>query len=345
MVRRLTSFVRALKGACLLAATLACSSSPDPVEPGPAATAAPAPAAASAPPAAAASAEPPPASAPEVAIPVEAAAGVGPVHSIAFGEKKRAAMGASGIWLDAGSGWAAMPPIGVDTTRSRIFFGRDDQPRVVGAAGDTFVYMRFRLGVWKKGDEEIAGLAANPRAPLYAVLGHADPEVVCKRGGDCIIKRRSGWTIFKAPQTTGLPLVELCGEQPWAFDGAVIWKVVNSGFTPFGSAPTFTKADGLWAVGDSDIWVVEAGASKVHHWDGKAWQAGPSPIRGPRSVWASGARDVWIAGAGGAAHYDGERWSRVAGVRENMVTVNGRSKDEVWVGGEAGLFRLGRAPQ
>jgi len=249
-------------------------------------------------------------------------------------------MGATGVWLDAGAGWSAMPPIGVDTTGSRIFFGRDDQPRVVGANGDTFVYMRFRLGVWKKGDEEIAGLAANPRSPLYAVLGHADPEVVCKRGGGCIIKRRSGWTLFEAPQTTGIPQVELCGEQPWAFDGPVIWKVVNAGFTPHGSAPSFAKADGLWALGDSDIWVVEASANKVHHWDGKAWQAAPSPIRGPRSVWASGPRDVWIAGAGGAGHYDGERWRRVTGVREGMVTVNGRSKDEVWLGGEAGLFRL-----
>jgi hypothetical protein len=276
--------------------------------------------------------------APEVSIPFERVV-EGSVHSIGFGEKKKAALGAGVAWLEQGGSWAPMPKPPGDTSGSRIFFGRDDQPRVMGFAGEAFVYLRFKNGAWKVGDEEIAGLAVAPRSPLYGVLGHADPEVVCKMGANCIIKRRSGWKLYDPPAMTGVPEVELCGSQPWAFEGKQIWKVTDTGFVPHPSTPTFAKADGLWAVAENDIWVVERSPAGVHHFDGSKWESARAPIDGPRAIWASGPNDVWIAGDGGAARFDGKVWSAIQGLPKNMVTVNGASPTEIWLGGEGGLYR------
>ncbi len=276
--------------------------------------------------------------APTVSIPFERVV-EGAVHSIGFGEKKKAALGAGVAWLEQGGKWAPMPKPPGDTSGSRIFFGRDDQPRIMGAAGDAFVYLRFKNGAWKVGEEEIAGLAVAPKSPLYGVLGHADPEVVCKMGANCIIKRRSGWKLYDPPAMTAIPEVELCGTQPWAFEGKQIWKVTDTAFQPLAAAPTFTKAEGLWAVAENDIWVVERSPAGVHHFDGSKWSSARAPIDGPRAVWASGPSDVWIAGDGGAARFDGKAWSVVSDLPKNLVTVNGTSPTEIWLGGEGGLFR------
>ncbi|NUO48576.1 MAG: hypothetical protein HOV80_06940 [Polyangiaceae bacterium] len=274
-----------------------------------------------------------------MSIPFERVLGEGAVHSIGFGEKKKAALGAGVAWLEQAGKWAPMPKPPGDTSGSRIFFGRDDQPRVMGAAGDAFVYLRFKNGAWKVGEEEIAGLAVAPKSPLYGVLGHADPEVVCKMGAGCIIKRRSGWKLYDPPAMTAIPEVELCGAQPWAFEGKQVWKVADTGFQPHAPTPTFTKADGLWAVADNDIWVVERSPAGVHHFDGSKWTSARAPIDGPRAIWASGPNDVWIAGDGGAARFDGKAWSAISDVPKKLVTVNGVSASEIWLGGEDGLYR------
>ncbi|MBL9027800.1 MAG: hypothetical protein JNL21_36755 [Myxococcales bacterium] len=287
-------------------------------------------------PAASATAAP---AAPSITVPFEAAIADVPVHSIAFGEKRMAALAGGVAWIEEGAGWEKMPALPADTSASRVFFGRDDRPRIMGSAGGEYVYLRFKNGAWKRGDEEIANLASKPRAPLYGVLGHADPEVVCKLGGGCILKRRSGWTLFEPPALADPPRVELCGAEPWGFGGREVWKITNGGFVPLKATPTFERADGLWAVTENDVWVVERGADAIHHFDGARWSRAPSAIDGPRSVWASSAKDVWVVGDGGAALFDGASWRRVEGAPSRALTVFGRSAGDVWIGAERGLFR------
>lgn len=274
----------------------------------------------------------------EVSIPFERVL-EGGVHSIGFGEKRKAALGYAAAWIEEGGKWTAMPKPPADTSGSRIFFGRDDQPRIMGGANEELVYLRFKNGAWKRGDEEIAGLASAPKLPLYGVIGHADPEVVCKMNGGCIVKRRSGWKLFESPAHSTLPWVELCGAQPWAAEDAEVWKVTDTGFVPFAANPTFNKAQALWAIADDDIWVVQRAPASIHHFDGSKWQASPSPVGGPRAVWASGKGDVWIAGDGGAARFDGQAWSKIGGLPKGLLTVTGQSASDVWIGGEAGLYR------
>lgn len=265
----------------------------------------------------------------------------GAVHSIAFGKPPKVAAIGVDVWLDAGNGLVKIAKPPVDAAHVRIFFGRDDQPRLMGAVktdtGRESVYFRWRGGAWKRAGDELGGLGTGPKAPLFGVLGHADPEVVCKVSAGCTVKRLSGWTSIEG--LPGEPFVELCGATPWAYEGQRVWSLAAKGWASNQAKPTFEKADGLWAVQERDVWVAERGPSKIHHFDGEKWSQQPSPIRGPRSVWASSASDVWIVGDGGAAHYNGGQWRRVKGAPERLEIVVGRSAGDVWMGGSPGLYR------
>jgi hypothetical protein len=259
-----------------------------------------------------------------------------PVHSLALGGKgmRFAALGAD-AWLDK----KKLPAPASQTEGIQIYFGRDDQPRLMGFQGTDSVYLRWRGGGWQRGAAEIGKLGAGTRAPLFGVLGYDDPEVVCKVGEQCIIKRLTGWTTVDAPK--GRPEVVLASKRAWAFEGASILQLDKDkeGFRPLAEKTTFTRASGLWAASATDIWVSEASADALHRFDGKEWKREASPVAGPHALWATGPNDIWLAGDGGAAHFDGKSWSRVKGASDAVSEVTGRSADEVWLAGKSGVWR------
>lgn len=262
-----------------------------------------------------------------------------PVHSLALGKGNRFAALGSDAWLDDGKGKKKLPSPASQTEGIQIYFGRDDQPRLMGYQGSDSVYLRWRGGAWQRGAMEIGKLGSGTKAPLFGVLGYDDPEVVCKVGEQCIFKRLTGWTTVDAPK--GKPSVVLASKQAWAFEGATILVLEKDkeGFRAIAPKTTFTKATGLWASSATDIWVSEADSNTVHHFDGKEWKRDASPVTGPRGLWATGANDIWLAGDGGAAHFDGKTWGRVKGATEAVSEVTGRSADEVWLGGKSGVWR------
>lgn len=265
-----------------------------------------------------------------------------PVHSLALGMKGRVAALGTDAWLDEGKGLVKLPRPPAATPDVQIYFGRDDQPRLMGYFPTPHerqgVYARWRKGAWERGASEIGKLGSVPMAPLFGVLGYDDPEVVCAPDKLCIVKRRTGWTMLSPPP--GQPRVELCNGVAWAYDRAGVHRLHDKdGWRALDVKPTFSRAAHLWAIGDGDIWLAETEPSLVHHFDGEAWSAHTSPVAGPRVLWATSASDVWLAGDGGAAHYDGEIWSRVEGAPEKVRVVTGRSASEVWLGGESGIWR------
>jgi hypothetical protein len=64
----------------------------------------------------------------------------------------------------------------------------------------------------------------------------------------------------------------------------------------------------------------------------------PSPVGSASSFWGTGPNSVWVVGSTGAAHFDGQRFQKVA-LAGPLRIVRGRSDAELWFGGEAGLFR------
>jgi hypothetical protein len=171
---------------------------------------------------------------------------------------------------------------------------------------------------------------------LYGLLGHADPEVVCKPSVMCIIKRRSGWTMF-TPGADRPKHVLLSEGVGWSVYDRRVERLHDDGWKPVGDPAPFTQAWGVVSAQPA-LWVSDPQQNALFRHDPTGWTRIPSPIAGPRGMWATGPKDIWLAGQGGAAHYDGTRWSRVEGVKGPLVTVTGRDASEVWLAGESGVW-------
>jgi len=218
-----------------------------------------------------------------------------------------------------------------------IFFGRDNEPRIMGTRrtekGEQAVYLRHLSNGWRDGREEIGRLAAPAAGGLWGVLGTADPELVCRAGAICIIKRNSGWT--SVPAGSAQRLVTLQDGQLWGLDAGGIWSIDAHGWSLAIPAPTWSEPRAFWAT-RGDAWVATV-AELFHYRDGK-WQSVPSPVGVAASFWGNRPDSVWLVGSAGAAHFDGQRFQSVA-IAGPVRVVRGRSDAELWFGTEAGLFR------
>lgn len=267
-----------------------------------------------------------------------------PVTSLALGEPKVAALGAD-PWIFEGGAWKkiALPdrvrPATGERDDGRIFFGRDDKPRIMGvrhrAAGPSQLYLRFRNGRWAEERGEIAKLRDAPVQAMFGVLGHADPEVVCKVTDDCIIKRRTGWKMIRAGAASFR--VELHGGVAWALlPDAVARLDDDRAWKRFAPPAGVTEPSGVWARGD-ELWIADAKAGVLHHLRAGAWTTEPTPAPSPRGMWGDAANDLWLATATGLCHFDGTRWSLVDGPTGALSEVYGRG-GEVWAAGDAGVW-------
>ncbi len=218
-----------------------------------------------------------------------------PIHSVAFAPSGRVAALGAEVWLGEPGALKQLPAPGPTLTDVHVYFGRDDQPRLMGSDGEQSVYYRWRGGRWQRAASEIGRLGGGKAAPLFGVLGNDDPEVVCKVGDACIIKRRSGWQTIDPPE--GRPSVTLQRGTAWALYPASLLRLDKGGFRAFGAALPFSHATGTSATSDSDVWVVEGDA--VHRFDGNSWTRTVAPVAGLAGVWAAGPSDVWVVGCGG----------------------------------------------
>lgn len=268
------------------------------------------------------------------------------VHSLALGKGARVAALGKDAWLDDGKGLKRLPPPPSPTSDTQIYFGRDDQPRLMGFHPTPHervgVYARWRKGAWERGASEIGKLGTPPMVALFGVLGYDDPEVVCAVDTLCIIKRKTGWTMLPPPP--GIARVELSSGTAWATAGAGVWRLEAKAWRALEAKPTFANATHVWSSSERDLWLAERDADELHHWDGTGWTAFDSPVEKPRALWAASASDVWLAAEGGVAHWDGKLWSRVETPASDLRSVTGRSASEVWLAGASGVWR-GTSPQ
>jgi|GEM_PF-4199448 len=97
----------------------------------------------------------------------------------------------------------------------------------------------------------------------------------------------------------------------------------------------------IGGTGDDDLWFVNPG-EVAYHYDGKAFTPTSVPQSIETGVVARTRTDAWSRN--GLMHWDGKRWSLVAGAPTAAGIVL-RGADEVWVGNKNGLFRGKPAPQ
>lgn len=218
-----------------------------------------------------------------------------------------------------------------------IFFGRDYRVRIAGSArtqkGDEVRYYRSLPSGIKSALDEI-GPIGKPGSPgIVALLGTADPEIVCRVGESCLIKRISGWAKASAPP--GLTRVGLSLGTGWAIAGTSFYTL-GKDWQALPAAGPWRKADDAFVRG-AEACVLEHDASKMHHFDGTAWHSASAPVTGPRSVWGS-QESLWIGGDGGAAVFDEGAFRKLDGAL-HVAQVLGRAPGDVWVCAAEGVFR------
>lgn len=265
-----------------------------------------------------------------------------PVTSFAVGKGGRVAVlnGAHASLFD-GTRWIPIEPaFDFDPAHLSIFFGRDNEPRVMGYSGDGASirprYFRRLQARWVDGSSELGGLA-RVQGPLYGVLGHDDPEVVCVAGRSCIVKRTTGWTNVPAhPEPTR---IAVSGGRAWALHRERIDEQVGRGWTELAPARHWNDPVALWLEPGGTLWIAEKDPDAVWHLRDGQWVLIPTPVRRPRALWGTSGSDVWLAGES-AAHYDGTEWRCVREVRDvEFAAGNGR---DVWFAGTSGVWRVRR---
>ena len=224
--------------------------------------------------------------------------------------------------------------------RLNLFYGRDYRIRVVGtfasAAGTQSVYLRAMPGGLKPALYEIGKLGNSKDGALVAVLGTADPEIVCRPGELCLIKRTSGWTTLAAP--AGLTQAAIAEGNAWVVVEQQLFRADRE-WAPVGPAGPWQKAGGLFVIGEQ-VYVLEPARGLVHLLSNGAWQTVPSPAGAPTSLWGAVPTSLWLVGSSGLAHFDGKSWRPVANATKGLVSVLGRNADDVWFAGTSGLYRL-----
>ena len=269
--------------------------------------------------------------------------------SIALGKRRVAALtgeslDATAVWMRDAGVWrelafpvSLLPKDGAHDA-AWVWFGRDDRPRVMGFRQDGVVqrqlYWRWK-GNWRGRPGEIGRLDAEPPAALFGILGHDDPEVVCKQGDTCIIKRLSGWTYIPSPDQWHA--VAIAGGSAFAVGHGSALRIDDGdqGWRPISDEVPWKHPESVTALAGGRLWVSTRG--EVHHWDGSRWSSAPSPLAESRGIWARAADDVWLTGKKGIAHFDGSKWYRLATPIGSFRAVTGTS-DEVWVAGYSGVW-------
>lgn len=266
------------------------------------------------------------------------------IGSFAAGKSPRAAAisGRTALVYD-GKRWTELRPELPEGVTAEIYFGRDNWPRMLGRIGEgpdaRPFYRRAVAGQWREARDELGPLAA-PAGALYGVLGHADPEVVCRPEQRCIVKRTSGWS-GAAAHAEPVKVV-LSGGDAWALSASGIERLDGDRWAPLEPARTWSSPRALFSDGAGTLLVIEADRDEYVSLRGGAWVGVRSPVRGPRDVWGSSAHDIWIVGDGGAAHYDGKDFACLADVPGPLshVAFDGEA---LWLAGGSGIWRGTRA--
>jgi hypothetical protein len=224
--------------------------------------------------------------------------------------------------------------------RVEVFFGRDDQPRLMGFAPgepgkEAPVYLRFRQGAFRPEPSELGPLAA-PRGALYGVLGFDDPELVCRPRELCLVKRTTGWGRVAAHDAPARIVVR--AGSAFALHAGHIERLGETGWVALEPARQFARPSDVWLAPSGDLWVTDASAGGLFRLRGAHWEAVASPISEPRAIFGRSDTAVYVAGANGAAEFDGTRFHCVRGVPGplHLALLVG---NEIWLAGASGVYR------
>jgi hypothetical protein len=224
-----------------------------------------------------------------------------------------------------------------------VFFGRDDQPRLMGFAPgepgrEIPVYLRFRQGVFRPEPSELGPLGA-PLGALYGVLGFDDPEVVCRPRALCLVKRTSGWGRIDAHDAPAR--IVLRGGNVFALHATHVERLNDKGWSALEPARSFSLPLDVWQAPNGELWVVDQSPDGLFRARNGTWESVASPVTVPRAVFGRSERSVYVVGANGAAELDGTQFRCVAGVTGPLHLAMAVG-EAIWLAGAGGVYRSGR---
>jgi hypothetical protein len=269
----------------------------------------------------------------------------GPVLSAAAGTPPRAAVwSGQSVTLFEGdqARELALPRLPPGAT-VELFFGRDDQPRLMGFAPgepgqDVPVYLRFRHGSFRPEPSELGPLGA-PRGALYGVLGFADPEVVCRPRELCLVKRTTGWKRVAAHEQP-MRLV-LRGGVVFALHRDHVERLRDGGWSALEPARPFDHPLDAWSLPNGELWVTDRSPVGLYRLKDGRWEGVASPVSEPRALFGRSERSLLVVGKNGAAEFDGARFRCIRGATGPLQLALAVGED-VWVAGESGVYRSAR---
>ncbi|MBM4356659.1 MAG: hypothetical protein FJ096_00965 [Deltaproteobacteria bacterium] len=276
------------------------------------------------------------------------------VSFLARGEKGRLAVLADddGVVVPyrlEGGAWQKLPlppPFDLATASSAVgmYFGRDDRPRLMGyrvtEQGARILYLRHRDGAWNDQRREVSALGREDAA-LFGELGEADPEIVCRAGGECLLKSRKGWTLYRTTPPKEAVTRGFFG-RAYALTSDGLYRGEATAFVRLGdTGPWRTRTTGFWVGPTGEAVVVEPAADALHVLDPASgrWTTRTSPVPGPRDV-AGPAEDRLIVGDGGLVRVSGAGATRLGApsLRLDRVIM---LEDHAVAAGPSGVFLIG----
>lgn len=232
------------------------------------------------------------------------------------------------------------PPADSSAPLATIFFGRDNQPRLMGQRADAKgpLYLRHKPKGWTLEPSELGGLAS-ATTPLYGILGYDDPEIVCAVGSFCLVKSLRGWK--RMPGADREEQFFLTPEGVYLERDGQLHRLEEVTWKPLMKAAPGVR--GVCQRAPKRLWFItkeQLFSADVER--GDAVESARVPVGEATALLCESDGSVWVVGTLGAALFDGQRWLRVDGIEGSLRAIV-RGHGDVLMGGDRGLFRVRRA--
>lgn len=138
------------------------------------------------------------------------------------------------------------------------------------------------------------------------------------------------------PKKIGIRTINVVGKYSYVvFEDGSVERLEGNELVPFAkpsdAGEQLTSVSGL---NDNDLWFTTFNTA-VYHWDGTSFKTIGVPEAIPSGVVALAPNDVWSRN--GHQHWDGKRWSLIAGA-QGAAGMVARGPNDIWVGNSNGLF-------
>jgi hypothetical protein len=202
----------------------------------------------------------------------------------------------------------------------------------------------------------LVGFVFDPPSALVTVSGADVTANFSCAGGPIFVVGYSGtilrdtdttWSTDSSGTSAGLRGV-------WCSTAGDVWAVgiggvmlhwdASSAWTTVASG-TADYLNAVWGAAPDDIWVVGRGISgggTIRHWNGDAWSLVYTVSQELKGVHGTATNDVWAVGNGGTLlHWNGSAWSSIPSdvIGNGFVGVWSNGANDVWAVGDGGTIR------